>query len=164
MIAYLNAHLATFWFLLGFILLAIEVLAFGMASGVLLFAGIGAVLTGGLMSLGLLPGTWLAGIGGFAVCSSASAVLLWKPFKRIQDNTTVSHTPTSDLIGHTFRLQQPISHVAPGTTRYSGIEWRVELDDAVAEKEIAMGEKVEVVSVDAGIFRVRRHHAVAEGE
>lgn len=161
MIAYFNAHQTTFWFMIGFALLVIEVLAFGMGSGVLLFAGIGALLTGALMGLGILPATWLAGIAGFAIGSSASAVLLWKPLKHIQDNTAVSQKPTSDLIGHTFRLEQEISPATPGTTRYSGIEWRVELADNADDDRIEAGASVEVVSVDAGLFRVRRHSAGA---
>jgi len=161
MIDYINAHQATFWFILGLAMLAIEVLAFGMASGVLLFAGIGAILTGALMGLGILPATWLAGIAGFAICSSASAVLLWKPLKRIQDNTVVSHKPTSDLVGHSFRLEQAISLTSPGKTRFSGIEWRVEIADDAGDEQIDAGEKVEVVSVDAGLFRVRRYSEAA---
>jgi len=155
MAGYLNSHMAEFWFLLGFILLAIELVAFGMASGVLLFAGIGALITGGLLALGILPETWIAGIASLGVSSSISAVLLWKPLKSIQDNSNVDHTPTSDLIGYKFRLDQDVTTTAPGRTQYSGIEWKVEIALDAGVDAIAAGEIVEVSSVDAGLFRVK---------
>lgn len=155
MLGYLNAHMAEFWFMLGFILLAIELVAFGMASGVLLFAGIGALITGALFALGILPESWIAGIASLGISSSASAVLLWKPFKKIQDGSNVDHTPTSDLIGYKFRLDTEISTTVPGKTRYSGIEWKVEIALDAGVDAIAAGEVVEVTSVDAGLFRVR---------
>lgn len=155
MAEYLNTHMAEFWFLLGFILLAIELVAFGMASGVLLFAGIGALITGGLFALGILPETWLAGIASLGICSSVSAVALWKPFKKIQDNSSVDHSPTSDLIGLKFRLDDGITTTTPGKTRYSGIEWKVEIALDAGVDSIAAGEIVEVTSVDAGLFRIK---------
>lgn len=155
MIGYINTNMAEFWFLLGFILLAIELVAFGMASGVLLFAGIGALITGGLFALGIVPETWIAGIASFGITSSISAVVLWKPFKNIQNNSSVDHTPTSDLIGYKFRLDEDITTTSPGRTHYSGIEWKVEIALDAGVDAIAAGEVVEVTSVDAGLFRVR---------
>jgi len=155
MMQIIEQNLATAWFLLGFALLAVEIVAFGMASGILLFTGIGALITGGLLWFGVVPDTWLGSLAAFSVSTLTSAVLLWKPLKRMQARAAPTSDRASDLIGHTFRLEEGISLASPGTTRFSGIQWRVEIDAAAGVEGIEAGEQVEVVSVDAGLFRVR---------
>ncbi len=156
MIDYFDANQQTFWFAVGFALLVIEALAFGFTSGVVLFAGIGALATGLLFWAGLLPASWAAGIGSFGLCSALSALLLWKPLLRLQSQKGLTgHDLSSDFIGHEFRLGQTITHAAPGKTQYSGIEWRVEIDDSAAVEQIEVGTKVAVASIDVGVFRVR---------
>lgn len=155
MMQIIEQNFATAWFLLGFALLGVEIVAFGMASGVLLFAGVGALVTGGLLWSGIVPETWIASLATFSVSTLASAVLLWGPLKRMQATPAAPAAPTSDLIGHSFRLEQGISTSATGTTRFSGIQWRVEIDSSAGVESIEAGEQVEVVSVDAGVFRVR---------
>jgi len=149
---FFSSHMAEAWFMLGFILLAIELFAFGMTSGVLLFAGIGGIVTGGFLWSGLLPESWGAAILCFALTTGVSVAVLWSPFKRLQSDSNVDHTPTSDLIGLRF---WDISKTNPGSTRYSGIAWSVEIAPDSLAPSIASGITVEVVSVDAGIFRVR---------
>ncbi len=138
-------------------MLAIEALVLGFGTGVILFSGLGALLTGALIWLGIIPSTWIAGIAGFGLCSVAITAILWKPFKKLQDKNIHISTKdySSDLIGHSFRLSETITHTQPGTTRYSGIAWRVEIDDAASVEEITAGQKVEVYSVDTGVFRVK---------
>ncbi len=156
MIEFFNANQQTFWFAVGFALLVIEALAFGFTSGVLLFAGIGALSTGILMWAGLLPQSWGAGIGSFGLCSALSAALLWRPLLKLQNPKGLPvHDLSSDFIGHEFRLEQTITHIAPGKTHYSGVEWRVEIDDSATVEQIDAGAKVAVASIDVGVFRVR---------
>lgn len=155
MIDYFNTHQDAFWFSVGFLLLALEAFAFGFSTGVVLFAGLGGILTGALMWAGLLPMTWLAGIACFGVSSGVSAALLWKPLMKLQSGEVPQKDNTSDLIGHTFRLHEGISHAAAGKLHFSGIDWRIEIDDAGTDvAEIGAGSKVQVTSVDPGLFRV----------
>jgi len=156
MIEYFDAHQYAFWFTLGFGLLVLEALVFGFTSGVVLFTGIGALLTGGLLWGEILPAGWLNGIACFGICSGVSAALLWKPLLKFQNFDLPEKDNSSDMIGHKFSLEQDISLAQPGSTRYSGIDWRVEIDPAVDCAEISAGDRVVVTSVDAGIFRVRR--------
>ena len=155
MIEYFNANQYAFWFAAGFLLLAVEVLALGLATGVVLFSSIGALLTGALMWAGLLPNDWLAGIASFGVCSFVSAVVLWKPLLKMQRKDTAHKETSSDFIGYEFRLEEAITLSNPGKTRYSGIEWRVEIDDGAGTDSIDAGQKVVVTSLDAGVFRVK---------
>ena len=156
MIEYFNSNPSAFWFTAGFALLALDLLAFGLSSGFVLFFGFGALTTGGLMSAGIIPPTWLAGIASFGLTSSIITALLWKPLKQLQDNKNKISTKdtSSDFIGYEFYMTETISATTPGKTRYSGIDWRVEIDDSSSVESIEEGVKVSVISVDAGVFRV----------
>ena len=155
MIEYFNNHMASFWFFIGFLLLAIEVVAFGFATGLLLFGSIGALVTGALMWLGFIPATWWVGIAAFTLSSVAAAVVLWKPLQRMQSGAKLGEDRSSDLIGHEFRLDQMVTPTSPGKTRYSGVDWRVELsDDSAVLEPIEQGKKVRVSRVGAGVFFV----------
>ncbi len=155
MIEYFNSNLYAFWFAVGFILLGIELLAFGLATGVILFIGLAALATGGLLWFSIIPLSWASSIATFSFCSIALSVLLWKPLKKLQNTeTALQKDNSSDLIGYEFRLADNISLSQPSVTRYSGIEWKVELDDSADITTIKAGSKVRVTSVDAGKFRV----------
>ncbi len=154
MVDYINAHMSGFWIALGFALLAAEVLLFGFTTIIFLFAGIGALISGLLMSAGLLPETWIAGTACFGIATGISSAILWKPLKNMQDRSTPARKPTSDFVGLEFVLMDDISSTAPGNYRYSGIDWTVEIDSRNETDTINKGERVSVVSVDVGLMRV----------
>ena len=154
MIDWINSHMGTSWFVFGGVLLVIEAFIFGMSTAVLLFAGFGAVITGVLMWTGLVPATWTASFAVFTVSTVITTALLWVPFKKLQSKPYQQTDASSDLIGYEFTTDSALSSATPGTTRYSGIEWKVELDKAAAGREVAAGEKVKVSSVSVGLFRV----------
>ncbi len=157
MIELINNNIDDFWFILGFILLAVEALALGFSTGFLLFIGFSALLTGAAVWFGIVPETWIATIATFVVNSALISVVFWKPFMKLQNNSKAPEKDnTSDLIGLKFRLDENISTAAPGKTRYSGIEWKVELDFDSDVDELSKGTAVIVTSVDAGKFRVNK--------
>lgn len=151
---YINTHQAEFWIILGFIFLAVEV-STGMVTGILLFGSIGAIITGLLMLAGILTETWDVGIASTAICAGIVTVLLWKPLKKMQDGEIPDKDNSSDLVGYKFMLDQDITLLSPGKTRYSGIEWKVEIYKDADTDEIKAGQEVEVCSVDVGKFRVK---------
>jgi hypothetical protein len=155
MIEYIQAHQPGFWIALGFLLLATEVLVFGFTTIIFLFAGIGAVVTGLLMMSGVLAETWISGMASFGICTGIISVLLFKPLRKMQDSPAKVQPQSSDLVGYSFVLQQDITNIQPGTHRYSGINWKVEIDVSAGVDEIKAGQRVEVVSLDAGVFRVK---------
>lgn len=155
MIEYIDLHRPGFWIALGFILLVLEVLLFGFTTIIFFFAGLGALITGLAMNLGLLPETWIAGVSCFGVTTGLLSLLLWKPLMNLQGKGAPAVKPTSDFVGYEFVLQQDVTRVTPGKQRYSGVDWKVELDADTSE-QLPAGQRVVVTSVDAGIFRVRR--------
>lgn len=155
LIEYFNQHPDEFWFTLGFTLLAIEGIVLGFSFGVLLFAGIGALITGGMIHFEILSQDWQTGISSFGVASAMVTAILWMPFRRLQGSEPASKDNTSDLIGLQFRLEESISSRQPGSTRYSGVTWVVELDPASALQSLEAGTMVQVVSVDVARFVVK---------
>ena len=155
-VEYLNQHQSEFWIVSGFAILILEITLLGLATGVLLFVGLGALATGLLMQFGILPETWLAGLSGFGISSGVITVLLWRPLKRLQGGKAPRQDRSSDLIGLEFVLAQNIDKQMPGKTRYSGVDWRVEIAPDTDTLSIAAGQRVVVTSVDAGVFRVKQ--------
>ena len=153
---YMNNHFPGFWIALGFALLAAEVLVFGFSTIILLFAGLGAITTGLLMSVGLLAETWTAGLACFGIATGVSSALLWKPMQNLQNSSSPKNEPTSDFIGIDFILNHDISITKPGKHPYSGVEWKVEVDKDSEHETLMKGDRVVVTSVDAGVFRVKK--------
>ncbi len=151
---YIVSHQAEFWLLFGFAMLAIEVVT-GFTTGVFLFAGLGALTTGVLMSSGLLPETWIAGISCTGISSGIITLLLWRPLKNLQGDRATEKDNSSDLVGHEFVVESDISVNKPGSTNYSGISWKVEIDKDAGINTIQAGQRVSVSSVEVGVFKVK---------
>ena len=154
MAEYINTHLAGFWIALGFTLLAAEVLLFGFTTIIFLFSGLGALATGLMMMADVLPESWIASVASFGISTGIISALLWVPLKKMQNRAEPQQTPHSDFIGLEFVLKQDITPAKPGHYRYSGIDWKVE-PARNGDDEIASGQRVQVVSVDVGTFRVK---------
>lgn len=154
MIDYINLHQSGFWIAIGFAMLAAEVMLFGFTTIIFLFAGLGAIITGLAMMTGLLVETWTAGISFFGISTGIVSAVLWIPLKRIQEGGTPPQHQSSDLIGYEFVLQQDVTAMQPGQHRYSGVDWKVEIDSSEVDR-LNAGQRVAVTSIDAGIFRVK---------
>ena len=156
MIEYFTENQYAGWFMLGFLLLAIEMLLFGFATGFVLFIGLAALLTGAFIWFGLIEQSWLAGVACFGISSALISALLYVPLKKLQNSGNTDEKDTSsDIVGMEFRLEQDISFTQLGTTRYSGLEWKVEIDKEAKVQTIPTGTLVTVVSVDVALFRVK---------
>ena len=151
---YIVSHQSEFWLVFGFVMLAIEVVT-GFTVGVFLFGGLGALMTGLLMSVGVLPETWIAGIACTGISSGVITSLLWKPLKKLQGDRPAGKDNSSDLVGHEFVVDSELTVNKPGSTNYSGITWKVEIDKDAGIDIIEAGKRVTVVSVEVGVFKVK---------
>lgn len=151
---YINNHQAEFWLITGFAFLVLEVVT-GLTTGIFLFGGLGGLITGLLMLVGVLPETWSAGVAGVGISSGIIAAILWKPLYNLQGNREAPKDNSSDLIGYEFVIEQDVDPLNPGSKRYSGIDWRVEIAGDAGVESITAGKRVIVTSVDVGVFRVR---------
>ena len=156
MLEYINNNLSGFWIALGFALLAAEVLLFGFTTIIFLFAGLGALISGLLMSAGVIPETWIAGTATFGIATGICSAVLWKPLMAMQNKSAPQQKPSSDIVGLEFVLMEDISSTAPGSYRYSGIDWKVEIDGSSDVSAIAKGDRVVVKTVEVGLLCVRK--------
>jgi len=150
----LMSNPANVWFVIGFALLAIEILAFGLGSGVLLFGSIGALITGALLWFGILENSWIYSVACFAIASTLVTIALWVPFKKLQSGAELGKDRSSDLIGYQFRVNQDITRTIEGKHRYSGIDWRICISEETDNDLIPNGSRVRVAGVNAGVFYV----------
>ncbi len=147
-------HQATIWIIFGFLLLAIEAIAFGFGSGLLLFGSLGAIVTGALLWFSFIPNSFVAAVACFAIATAAITGLLWNPLKRMQSGADLGNDRSSDLIGHTFTLASDINATTTGTQKFSGINWRVEPGQNLTMQTIPAGTRVRVSAVSVGVFYV----------
>lgn len=133
----------------GFALLAIEIIVLGFSTFVLFFVGVAAVLTGLLLFAGLIPDSLLSASLSVAVITALAALALWKPLKKLQ--TKVDTTKAKgDLVGHCFVLTAAVSPTLSPKYRFSGIEWKL-----ISSETLAVGTKVEVTEADVGVFYIK---------
>jgi len=154
MLEYINNHIPAFWVALGFALMAAEVVVFGFTTIIFLFAGLGALTAGLLMEFGVLPQTWVAGTACFGIATGISSAILWKPMQKLQSAAEPQKKQSSDFDGLEFVLTSDVSSTSPGSYRYSGIDWKVELADGSALDKLSKGDKVVVVATRVGVFQV----------
>ncbi len=145
---WLASNFSTLLIFLGIVLLVIEVGLLGFSVFILFFVGLACIVTGAFIMLGLLNDTLAAAFGSIAALSLLFAVALWKPLKKMQDNTD-AHSVKGDFIGHRFRLEQDVSSSRYGSYRLSGVDWKVR-----SEQPLAAGSEVEIVKVEVGLLTV----------
>lgn len=147
---YFTQHPDYFFYALAGICLLVELSLLGM-SGPLLFVAIGSVITGVLMTLGIIHSFGIA-LVALGVISLGSAAILWKPLKKLQ-NKEVGPETSSDMVGKIVPVTARITQ-ADGRVSYSGVEWLARLDSSSSEP-IEPERRVQVTSVDGTILVVK---------
>jgi membrane protein implicated in regulation of membrane protease activity len=132
------------WFVLGLILLGIEVLAPGTF---ILWLGIAALLTGAITFL--LGFGWQTQLIAFAILSVLAVIGWWVYSGRGKKNAAdpVLHRRADLHIGRVFTLEEPIVG-GSGRVRIDDSVWRISGDDLPA------GSKVRVASTDGALLNV----------
>lgn len=146
---WMSNNLSEILIMAGLALLAIEVVVLGFSTFVLFFVGLAAVVVGGLMTFGILPESMLSALSSVGVLTALLAILLWRPLKSMQGNVERKKV-TSDLVGHSFILEEAVSMTTNPAYSYSGIQWKLS-----SEQELSAGTLVEVTGVAVGKFIVQ---------
>jgi len=146
---WVNDNLSESLIIAGLALLVIEVVVLGFSSFVLFFVGLAALVAGGLMALAVVPNSLLSALSSVGVLTALLAMLLWRPLKSMQGKVE-SKKVTSDLVGHSFILNEAVSMTKNPAYRYSGIEWNLS-----SEQELSAGTLVEVTGVAVGKFIIQ---------
>lgn len=150
LIDYFAQHQDHLLYAIAGICLVVELSVLGM-SGPLLFLALGCLITGVMVSLGVVSG-WELEVFSVAILAALSALLLWKPLKTFQ-NSGVGRDTASDMIGKVLPVTQLITR-DHGAVAYSGIDWQARLDAAYNEP-VAVGGRAHVVAVRGALLLVR---------
>lgn len=133
----------------GVLLAVIDIVFLGFATFFLTLIGLATLTTGLLLQFGIISDTWTVISLCIAVLSAVYSAILWKPLSNLQ-KTEPKHNVHSDLFGHQFRLETPVSPTQPGSYQYSGITWKIESDES-----LLAGDKVEVTDIQVGLMTVK---------
>lgn len=146
--SWLADNLAETLFIIGLIILIIEVTVLSFSTIILFMIGAATIITSVTMYLGILSPNILDALLMIGIVTAVLAIVLWKPFKQLQ-NAKDDKAVSSDLVGFTFILAQDITPESDVKYKYSGIEWRL-----VSTQTIAAQTKVKVVAVNVGEWEV----------
>ena len=130
--------------------LLLELGVLGM-SGPLLFFAFSCLITGLLVSAGLVSG-WEMEVLLVGLLSVVSSLLLWKPLKNYQ-NAKEAPNHSSDMIGRQLPVTITIT-AEEGRVAYSGIEWQARLA-VTSTTPITVGARAEVVAIDGSLLVVK---------
>ena len=139
------------WYLIAGLSFVIELSIMGL-SGPLLFFAMASLLTGILVSIGLIDG-WQSEIVSVGLLTALIAFILWKPLKQFQ-NTKSNTDNSSDMIG----LKVPASseiNASSGTIRYSGINWQARLADEANVEFISEKSLCQIVAITGNTMLVK---------
>lgn len=139
-----------FLYVLAGLSLVIELAMLGL-SGPLLFFAIGCAITGLSVSGGIIN-SWEFEVLSVGVFSTLSAVLLWKPLKKLQGPDNVSDN-TSDMIGQVVPVSEEIT-INGGSVRHSGINWQARLDHTAKVDLLPIDTRVEITAVNGNVMIV----------
>ena len=142
-------NLAQSLFIVGLILLVIEVAVLGFSTFVLFFVGLAAMATGALVYVGVLPNSLLSASLSTGVMTILATLILWKPLKRMQSKVSTKKTK-SEFTDHQFYLKESVSPTQSPKYHYSGVEWSL-----VSEEPIEAGTKVEVTEAEVGKLHIK---------
>lgn len=146
--SWIAENLAETLFIVGLIILIIEVTVLSFSTIILFMLGAATIITSVTMYVGIINPDILDATLLIGVLTGVLAVILWKPFKQLQ-NAKDDKAVTSDLVGFTFILAEDVTAGADVKYKYSGIDWRL-----VSTQTIAAQTKVKVIAVNVGEWEI----------
>jgi hypothetical protein len=151
MLQYISTHHDQVFYVIAGLSFVLELTVIGLG-GPLLFFAIASFITGILISGNLISG-WDIEVFVLGVLTAITAVLLWKPLKKLQDSGGGFDT-SSDMIGRQVPTSSDITRYG-GTIRYSGINWNSRLAEDCESDCIPEGESCIITSVDGNVMLVK---------
>lgn len=150
LIEHFAQHHDHLFYALAGICLLLELGVMGI-NGPLLFIALSSLITGVLITLGIIGG-WEIEIVAVGIFAALSAAIFWKPLKKFQ-NAAIKPNNSSDMIGRNLVVTHAITH-QEGRVAYSGIEWQARLDQSI-DTIIPVAATAQVVAVDGSLLIVK---------
>ncbi len=147
------AHAPYLWLVVGMLFLAVE--AFGLPGIGMLFAGLGALVTGIVIAMGLAGAENIpAQFAWFFGATTISGILLWKPMKRFR-MTRPGAKEYSNIVGQKAVIGKGgLKRGHPGNVIWSGASMVGEIAVGCAADELPEGETVTVTAIEGSRLQV----------
>jgi len=139
------------WYLIAGVSFVVELSIMGL-SGPLLFFAIASLITGILVSTGVVEG-WQSQILSIGLLTALVAAVLWRPLKALQ-NSKEKTDNSSDMVGLQVIVSTDITKIT-GSVRYSGINWQARLADDASVELISAQSQCEIVAIAGNIMLVK---------
>lgn len=139
-------NMAVIWFIAAAILISLEVM---LAPGIgLLFAGLGALTTGLLITLGIVDNNAvLLQVAVFLITTSIWALALWKPMKNLLLRNKASEY--KNIVGERAKVTgNKIQKNKSGKVSWSGTELKARLDKGSIKDSVEPEEEVEILRIE----------------
>ncbi|MEN8769901.1 MAG: NfeD family protein [Glaciecola sp.] len=146
--SWFEQNLAETLFIIGLIILIVEVTVLSFSTIILFMIGAATIITSVTMYIGVISDDLLNALLIIAVLTAILALVLWKPFKGLQ-NIQENKPVTSDLVGFTFVLAQDVEPNSVVKYKYSGIDWKL-----ISPTVIRAQTKVKVIAVNVGEWEI----------
>lgn len=134
------------WIVLGFVLLMVEVIAFG--DFYVFFFGVGAILIGILEALGLAGPAW----SQWLLFSVISVVALFTLRRRLMETIQPSSRKIDNLVGETAKALEKMPGGKTGKVELRGSSWSAQ---NVGTETLAVGQRCRVERIDGLTLSVR---------
>lgn len=148
---YFSQHHDQLFYLVAGLSFIVELTVMGVG-GPLLFFAIASVLTGVLISLGIITG-WEVEFFTAGVLTAITAVILWKPLKVFQNSGGGPDT-SSDMIGQQVPTSSEVT-ASSGSIRHSGINWSSRLAADSGVEHIPTDTACMITGVDGNVMLVK---------
>lgn len=149
---FLLQNLAESLMVLGVLALIIEIAVLGFSTFVLFFFGLSLLVTGALMTFGILTPDASTAFWSNAVLTALLTIVLWKPLKSAQSKTDDKQVK-SDFADHSFVLDANVDSKGESLYQYSGISWKLK-----SLQPIEKGTHVRITKMEVGVLWVEKAH------
>lgn len=147
--SFLETHLAESLMISGIVFLIVEMLVLGFSTFILVFLGLSFLISGLVMSAGFVSESVISALWLNSILTTAIAMLLWKPLKRMQQHKGEPSEIQSDFIGQELMLEDDVDLNGKTQYLYSGVYWKLK-----SKTPLAKGCHVRVTKADVGVLWV----------
>lgn len=139
------------WMVLGVGLILFELV---LPAFFVIWFGLGALIVGG--ALAMIPALSLAAQVGLWILASVAFVVLWFKVFKVQVHRTRVGLSEGQFAGEVGLATRPLKPYQKGQIRFQKPILGSDLWEAIADEEIAVGDRVHVLAVEGNILRVAK--------
>jgi hypothetical protein len=140
------------WMVLGVVLVLLEL---ALPAFFVIWFGLGALIVG--LAVAVAPGMPLPGQLALWIAASVAFVVLWFKVFKVKVHPTRVGLSEGQFAGEIGLATRPILPFQKGRVRFQKPILGSDVWEAIANEEIAVGERIKVLDVEGNILRVAKN-------